>query len=576
MRQIIRRGFRSLQTRGLRNTCVLTVEKTKLFFLCRRKAQTIFPDERELERQRNQHFSKPVTFSILTPLYNTSERFLRDMIASVQSQTYPHWELCLCDASDEEHCYVGAICEEFMRQDARIRYRSLPKNEGISGNTNACIELASGDYYAVLDHDDILHPSALFYAAEAITQQGADFIYTDEAKFRTEVRDFFDPAYKPDFAKDDLRAHNYICHLTVYSRELLEQTGLYDSDKDGSQDHDMVLRMTEKARRIIHIPRILYFWRAHPGSVSTAIETKAYAVQAAHAAVAAQLKREREPGVVSSIPPYPSLYKVDYTLERKPLISVIIHGDASIEDLNRCIAAMENMTAYANMELIILQGNRPEKAMRRAAVRFPTVKPFTVVWQRSGEGELTALNRAIKECRGEILFFLHAEAVLTSRDWARELLMYAQREDVGAVGVKLCDGNARIYSGGVALVNKRSELLHHMHRSVPQGLQGYEAALMHVRNVTAVSGEVLMVSREKFTSVGGFCEEMGPYSFADLCLRLREKSLLNVWNPFVTAVFWGPDTCARSTPSIFLKAWAEKLAAQDPYYNPNIQERGIF
>ena len=249
-------------------------------------------------------------FSILVPLYNTPDVFLHDMIDSVQNQTYKNWELCLADASDKEHSYVEDIVNEYAQKDRRIKYAKLSQNRGISENTNACIDISTGNYMVLLDHDDVLDKRALKEVARVISKTGADFIYSDEAKFTTSIEDWFAPNYKPDFSKYELRAHNYICHLTVYSRELLEQAGRYRKECDGSQDHDMVLRLTERAKRIEHIPKILYYWRVHRESVSAGVENKSYAIDAAKKAVLDQVNRSGENAEIVTHNPFPLLYDV--------------------------------------------------------------------------------------------------------------------------------------------------------------------------------------------------------------------------------------------------------------------------
>ena len=205
----------------------------------RNLAHIIEYTEEEKEQQR-QYCNPSVKFSVITPLYNTPDEFLREMIQSVLEQTYRNWELCMADGSDKEHGQVEKICREFTEKDARICYKKLGKNGGISRNTNECIDMSTGNYLVLLDHDDVLHPCALYEIAKVIEEQGADFIYSDEAKFEKIPSKFFSPNFKPDFSKDELRAHNYICHLTVFKKALLEQVGLYHPECDGSQDHDMV------------------------------------------------------------------------------------------------------------------------------------------------------------------------------------------------------------------------------------------------------------------------------------------------------------------------------------------------
>lgn len=223
----------------------------------------------ERENQKNRKFLAPVSFSIITPLYNTPENYLRELLESLQKQTYPKWQLCLADGSDKEHEYVGEICREYASKDSRICYEVLEENKGISENTNECLKFATVDYIGLLDHDDILHESALYEMMKVIEEEKADFLYSDEVKFSGKIEDASDFNFKPGFGKDELRAHNYICHFTVFKKSLLDQIGqAYRPEFDGSQDHDMVLRLTEKAEKIVHIPKVLYYWRVHPQSVS--------------------------------------------------------------------------------------------------------------------------------------------------------------------------------------------------------------------------------------------------------------------------------------------------------------------
>ncbi len=261
-----------------------------------------FPEIEEAARQRLHKFDREVKFSILMPLYNTPEKFLRQAIESVMDQTYEGWELCLADGSDEEHAYVEQICREYMERDkqylrpssslyCRILYKKLPKNEGISGNTNACLAMSSGNYIALFDHDDVLHPCVLYEYMKMICEKGADYIYCDEATFKGSgtIDDMITLHFKPDYAPDNLLANNYICHFSAFARRLLDGTELFRSEFDGSQDHDMILRLTSRAKCVVHVPKLLYYWRSHAGSVASDINAKSYAIEAAKGAVAAHL-----------------------------------------------------------------------------------------------------------------------------------------------------------------------------------------------------------------------------------------------------------------------------------------------
>lgn len=577
MSNVVKRGVQCLRDNGVSYTMGRASFKLKKWRMDKKIFKDVIFTEEMREKEKGTRFPRAVTFSILTPLYNTNLNFLREMIQSVQQQTYPNWELCLCDGSDEEHAEVGRLCRKLAEEDSRIKYRQLDSNQGISANTNACIEIASGDYCGMLDHDDCLHPSALYEAMKVICEEQADLIYTDEAKFTDDPNKCFSPNFKPNFAKDDLRAHNYICHFMLYSRELLNAVGNYKSELDGSQDHDMVLRMSEKAKKIVHIPRILYFWRVHKGSVSAGVETKSYAVSAAHKAVAAQLERSGETGRVASISPYPLLYKIDYLVVSEPLVSVVVYGITSAEDLNRCIKYMEDQTRYYPVEVCLIEGTIDEKIFARTLISLPTVKPFFVVNKRE-QRDCGFLTAAVRKCRGEYIVFLNASSMVEvfKYDWVREMLMYAQRSDVGAVGSKVHDGNGAVYSAGIGLDREEPSLLHHFFRGEKWGSHGFEAGLCHVRNVTAVDGTCLMVSQKKLLAVGGVEESLGGYVFVDLCLRLRAAGMLNICTPFSAVRRWVPAEYGTEDKALFAERWKGVLSHQDPYYNPNTKKYMIL
>ena len=295
-----------------------------------------FPNEEEAARQGKEAFSRNIKFSILMPLYNTPEKFLRQAIDSVRAQTYTNWELCMADGSDAQHTAVERICSEYARQDSRIRYRKLPKNEGISGNSNACLTMASGDYIALFDHDDILHPSVLYEYMKVICDMGADYIYCDEATFKGKrtINDMITLHFKPDFAPDNLRANNYICHFSAFDRNLIEGISLFRKEFDGSQDHDAILRLTAKAKRVVHVPKLLYYWRSHADSVAADINAKSYAIDAAKGAVAAHLKEQGfENFEILSTKAFETIFQIKYEIQGNPLVSIVIPNKDHKEDL---------------------------------------------------------------------------------------------------------------------------------------------------------------------------------------------------------------------------------------------------
>lgn len=504
--------------------------------------------ENQLEKQRNYIFKTPVTFSILTPLYNTPEQFLLDMISSVRAQTYKNFELCLVDASDESYAYVEKVCKEFAAIDSRIKYKKLPENKGISENTNECLSLSTGEFIAILDHDDILHPSALFECMKAIDEKNADFIYTDEAKFFETVDKIHDPNFKPDFSADELRAHNYICHFNTYSRKLLDKAGLYRSKCDGSQDHDMVLRLTEYAKSIVHISKVLYYWRVHKGSVSFNVDTKSYAVDAAKVAVGEQLERLNLKGSVDSIPPFQTLYKVSYELLEKPLITIIIHSAKTQSQIEMAIKVLQKKTSYKNLEII-------------------TISP------QSNQSSSKDWNSAIKQASGKYIIMLNAALCdIENVNWIEEMLMLAQREDVGAVGCKCCYANKTILYAGISICDKIKSKLIYWHHGFHSDNQGYEACLCHVRNTTGLWAGCFIIKKQVLKNVGGFSDNMLEYEGVDLGMKLIKKKLNVLWTPFAKTYF---NLLPQNEPSLehtknFIKVWDNYMKQKDPYCNPNL------
>ena len=300
------KGLKCLKNNGFKYTLKKIKQKFKSLKDIKIMQNKIFLTEEEKKIQINTKFTKNIKFSIVVPLYNTPEKFLCEMINSCIDQTYENWELCLADGSDKEHRYVSEIVKDYMKKDKRIKYKALEKNGGISENTNECIKMATGEYIALFDHDDILHPSALFEYMKVICEQNADFIYCDEDKFEKNIKKCFDPYFKPDFAIDNLRANNYICHFTVFKKTLLDQVGIFRKEFDGSQDHDMILRLTEKAKNIVHIPKILYHWRVSSNSVASDPYAKPYTIEAGIEAVKEHLNRCNLKATVESSTVHPN------------------------------------------------------------------------------------------------------------------------------------------------------------------------------------------------------------------------------------------------------------------------------
>lgn len=488
--QLIPKTVEYYQRYGLTMTLKRVWMRLRIFLFKPRSLRTPSFSSEELEMQRNAVFSEKLLFSIIVPLYNTPERFLREMIRSVQAQTYGNWELCLADGSDCNHPEVEEICREYASSDSRILYHKLKKNLGISGNTNACLELSTGDYISLFDHDDLLHPSALYEVMNTVCETGADFIYTDEAVFVGSLKHIFTVHGKPDFFPDYLRGNNYICHFTSFSRELLQKAGPFRSEYDGSQDHDFVLRATEKAKKIVHITKVLYYWRSHPNSVAEDIDSKRYAIDAGIRSVQSQLDRLGIPGKVESSVVFPVIYRIRYELTGTPLVSIIIHGDQE-KLLRNCLDAVLRKTDYSPMEILAAVPDRPE--FRKFAAQFPNIQYVSVPEHTSPEA---ACNLAAQYASGSQLLFLDSTCVPDNSDWIQELLMYAQRENAGVVAGKIFDPKRRIAHAGLILGYGAFHSVACPFFRYPDGIDGYNGRLYYSQEYCAVSPECVMIPRK--------------------------------------------------------------------------------
>ena len=544
-----------------------------------------FPTEEEAKVQRETKFARMVKISVLVPLWNTPKDFLCEMIESVMNQTYTNWELCLADGSDAEHAYVGEICKEYQaKSEGRIVYQKLEKNEGISGNTNQCYKLATGEFIGLFDHDDLLHPSVLFEYVKAINEQGADYLYCDEVTFHNgDINKMLVLHFKPDYALDNLRANNYICHFSVFSRELLEGTELFRTQFDGSQDHDMILRLTDRAKKVVHIPRVLYYWRSHAGSVASGIGAKPYAIEAAKGAVADHLKNHGlDRFQITSTRACETIFRIRYQVLGNPRISIVIANKDHAEDLKRCVDSIMERSTYSNYEIIIVENNSTTEEIQKLYKEYQDKYAFIKVVKFEGAFNYSAVNNlGVKHAEGEYILLLNNDTEVITPGWMEEMLMYAQREDVGAVGAKLLYGDRTIQHAGVILKLGAHRTAGHGHYKQPDSKLGYMGRLCYAQNVSAVTGACLLVKKAVFEQVGGL-EESFEISLndVDFCLKLREAGYLNVWTPF--AELYHHESISRGLDDKGEKAarynreseqfrtkWKEVLEKGDPYYNPN-------
>ena len=550
-----------------------------------------FPDEARRKEEENTVFDDPVKISILVPLYNTPLIFLKEMIDSVLNQTYSNWELCLADGSDDEHAYVADTVKEYQAaselNNKRIVYKKLVKNEGISGNTNQCLKLATGEYIGLFDHDDILHPSVLFEYVKVINEKKADYIYCDETTFKSgDINKMLTMHFKPDYAIDNLRANNYICHFSVFKRTLLEGDELFRSQFDGSQDHDMILRLTDKAEKIVHVPRLMYYWRCHEGSVASNIDAKPYAIEAAKGAVADHLRRHGyEHFKITSTRAFDTIFKIRYEIEGSPLISIIIPNKDHIDDLKRCIDSILEKSTYDNYEIVVVENNSTDQKTFDYYKLIEENKKIKVVTytpdKKEGFNYSKVNNFGVRNSSGEYVLLLNNDTEVITVNWLEELLMYAQRKDVACVGAKLYYPNKTIQHAGVVLGLGAHRTAGHSHYMQHRENLGYMGRLCYTQDVSAVTGACLLVKRAIYDELGGLGEDFAiSLNDVDFCIKAREKGYLNVFTPFAELYHYesasrGSDMSGENAErynkesEYFREKWKAVLEKGDPYYNPN-------
>ena len=576
------RGLKSLKCNGIKFTIQKMKYKISRTSQYRYYVKEHFLKEDERNIQINTKFEKQVKFSIVVPIYNTPKKYLCEMIESCINQTYGNWELCLADGSDSKYTYVKDIINEYVKKDNRIKYKILERNNGISENTNECINMSTGDYIALFEHDDLLHPSALFEYMKIICKKNADFIYCDEAVFKKNLKKIKEIHFKPDFAVDNLRVYNYICHFTVFKKSLLDRSGMFRKEFDGSQDHDMILRLTEQSTSIVHIPKVLYYWRSHPDSVSSDINSKPYAIENGKKAVREHLKRCGIKGKVESSKEFPTIYRLSYDIIEEPLISILIPNKDNVKVLSKCINSILEKTTYRNFEIIIIENNSTEKETFEYYSKLIKYKNIKVInYQSDGEFNYSSINNfGVKYSNGQQLLFLNNDIEVISVDWIEEMLMFSQRKDIGAVGAKLYYENDTIQHAGVII--GIGGFAGHSHRHFDRKAAGYFSRCKIQQNLSAVTAACLMMRKEVFNEIGGFDETFKvALNDVDLCMRIRKAGYLIAWTPYAELYHYESisrgyeDTSEKKKRfeeevKRFQSRYYEVLERGDPYYNPNL------
>ncbi len=533
----------------------------------------------DLKNQMKKNFEISPKISIVVPMYKTKEKFLKEIIECVINQTYANWELCLADGSPEKN----EVYEKYILKDERIKYKFLNENLGISGNSNKAIEMATGDYIALLDHDDLLAEYALFEVVKCINKYpDAEFIYSDEDKI-DENGNRYDAYFKPDFAPDTLRCQNYICHFSIFKKELMKKLNGFKTNYDGAQDYDIFLRMSEivEPKNIKHISRILYHWRVHNESTAKLdSNAKNYAFEAGKKAIEDHLKRVGLKGKVSN-GCIDGIYRIDYEITGNPKVSIIIPNKDGKETLKVCVDSILEKSTYKNYEIVIVENNSETEEIFEYYKELEKNKKIRIVkYPNKGFNYSAIINCGVKNSEGEFVVQLNNDTEILTTNWLELLIGFAQREDVGAVGAKLYYPDETIQHAGIIV--GIGGIAGNRFKSIPKSGHAYFAKESMIENLSAVTGACLFSRKSIYEEVGFMNEKLAvAFNDVDFCLKIREKGYLIVYNPFVEFIHYEsksrgqedtPEKIKRFQGEIntFEKRWQNFLDEGDPYYNINL------
>lgn len=543
----------------------------------------ITDEDRKKLKDKIDHLPYHPLISVIVPVYNTDEQWLIRCVESVRRQLYPFWELCVADdASTEPH--VIRILKEYMTKDARIKVAFRDKNGHISACSNTALNLATGEFIALLDHDDEISEDALYENASLLNNHpDADMIYSDEDKINNDG-ERFDPFFKPDWSPDTFMSQMYTCHLGVYRTKVIREIGGFREGFEGSQDYDLVLRLMEQSQKIYHIPKILYHWRTIPGSTSLTADSKHYAHKAGIKALRDALARRREDALVESVAGLSGRYRVRYLLQNNPFISIIIPTKDLSAILGNCLQLIFRKTAYDRFEVIIVDNDsrEPETEALFRHWRERESSRFRVVSLPIPFNFPTLINEGVRHARGELVLLLNNDIEVVSEEWLTEMAAHAMRLHVGAVGAKLLYPDNTVQHAGVVL--GVGGIAGHSHKYVANDQPGYFDRLRVTANCAAVTGACLMVKKSRFLEVGGFDEAL-PVSFndVDFCIKLLKAGYYNLCLSHLTLYHHesqtrGSDNTVekqirfRKESDLMKARWGDFLQ-KDPFYNPNLTRK---
>ena len=530
----------------------------------------------QIDEQKNKRFEYEPLISIVTPIYNTPKEFFIEYINSIKNQTYSNWEICLADASEKELDYI----KETIKDNTKIKYKKLEKNNGISENSNEAIKMATGEFIVLIDHDDIIAPNALFEIVKELNKnQELNFIYTDEDKFEGDLQNRFYPFFKPDFSPDFLRSNNYICHLTCIRTKLINEIGGFRKEFDGAQDYDLFLRISEKTKQILHIPKILYHWRTHSSSTAQNIETKMYAIEAGRKAIQEHCNRIGLQVEIENENPL-GLYKAKYQIKGQPLISIIIPNKDSLKYLKVAIESIEKST-YKNYEIIIVENNSEKNSTfeyYKKLEQNPKIK--ILKYTEKGFNFSRINNFGVQHAKGEYLLLLNNDIKIITPNWLEEMLSLCQRDEVGIVGAKLLYKDKTVQHAGVVI--GMGGIAGHVNRTISDKAPGYYGRVKVINNFSAVTAACLMTKKEVYEKVEGLDENFKvAFNDVDFCMKVRKLGLLVIYTPY--AKLYQYESKSRGyedTPekkkrfegeiALFESKWKKELKQGDPYFNINL------
>ncbi|MDJ0618992.1 MAG: glycosyltransferase [Calothrix sp. MO_192.B10] len=515
-------------------------------------------------------------FSVILPVYNVEAEWLEKAIESVRNQIYENWELCIADdASSKPH--ICSILTQYSKLDSRIKVVFRTENGNISAASNSALELATGDYIVLLDHDDELAIDALFENAKLINQHlDADFIYSDEDKINTKGKRF-SPYFKPDWSPEYLYSTMYTCHLSVYRTSIIKEIGGFRSEYNGSQDYDLVLRVVEKTKNIYHIPKILYHWRSIPASAASGAEAKPWAYIAGQKALQAMVERSQYPGFVEQTT-NPGIYRIRRNILGQPLVSIITYSSRKIVNttqgspyfLEKCIHSIQQQSTYFNYEIIVLDGcSVPDSILKNiVALNVQIVscdKPFNSSMK---------INRGVQEAKGQFLLFLNDDTEVITPDWLESMLELAQQAEIGTVGAKLLSADGKICHVGMTMLAGKPDYPFY---GFDSEYAGYHCSNIVTKNYLAVTAACLMIRKELFQQLGGLDEDVPlNYNDVDLCLKAHQAGYRNVVTPYAQLIHYQSANREKGLrPGEWQKfhdKWENYLRTlgHDPYYNINL------